>query len=148
MWEEWYAQKCMELKIEPLSSVHLSQDGRVLNLNECTLGIKNTMAIVYALQQLNPIFVEEIHLGESYCSDEGVDALCKFLQTTTTVNVLQLRGSNIQSRGTIAIGKLLSVNRTLEKFVFFFVVVVVFYKFFVEYTWNGIVLVLWMVTMD
>jgi hypothetical protein len=60
-----------------------------------------------------------IDLSESYMGDEGCKAICQALQQPDIkIRSLILRGSNVHVNGAAAIGQLLKINRTIEKYVF------------------------------
>mmetsp|Transcript_7773 Transcript_7773/g.11530 ORF Transcript_7773/g.11530 Transcript_7773/m.11530 type:complete len:651 (+) Transcript_7773:89-2041(+) len=110
-----YKEKCRELMIEPLQhilNIDPNDKSTTLNLEELTLGEKNTIAVAYALKDNNKFVT--IDLSESYMGDEACKAICETLQGSTVVKTLILKGGNIHASGASAIGKLLRLNRSIE----------------------------------
>lgn len=113
-----YMEACDSLKIEPERKILLRLeeigDGNnlTLNLSSCMLSEDACKALSYAIAK--DVHLTELDLSDCMLTDKGLTNILSGIEKNKFLLTLCLKGNNIKSIGTEAIGKLLRHNNHLH----------------------------------
>ena len=110
-----YKKKCTEYQCEPSKIIKgqmelFNEEGKEITKLHMweELGWVGVKAITEALKAVAYPHLQSIRLWKTYCEDEGVRAICSFLEKSATVQCLELLDDKVTPLGCEFIGRTLS----------------------------------------